>query len=224
MPSAARSPRRRCPADSWPRCWSAWSPKYASRATSRPGAWMPNTPHISECLPGLREARSRRARACGRVVTKLARRTSVRGDVTALASMTAAFETVSRRSEDGAATKEVGATEVLHRYVNRQFSPLRPGSSARTSRSARPGSTAGTRVAARGPARRTPATVTPAGRARFRFGGEACGAPAVEWAASIATGRPCARNASPASEWSIWWLSPAAPLAALQPIRPATPR
>src|SRR5262245_43428366 len=35
------------PADSWPRCCSAWRPKYVSRATSRSGARMPNTPHIS---------------------------------------------------------------------------------------------------------------------------------------------------------------------------------
>src|ERR1700733_378221 len=35
------------PADSWPRCWSANSAKYATRATSCPGAKMPNTPHSS---------------------------------------------------------------------------------------------------------------------------------------------------------------------------------
>src|SRR4051795_13243508 len=35
------------PADSCPRCWSAYSAKYASRATSRPGATMPKTPHSS---------------------------------------------------------------------------------------------------------------------------------------------------------------------------------
>ena len=35
------------PADSWPRCWSATSPKCVSRATSRSGAWIPKIPHIS---------------------------------------------------------------------------------------------------------------------------------------------------------------------------------
>src|SRR5919202_1178738 len=35
------------PADSCPRCCSAKSPKYVRRATSRPGALMPNTPHSS---------------------------------------------------------------------------------------------------------------------------------------------------------------------------------
>src|SRR4029453_13265023 len=35
------------PADSWPRCWRAKSPKYVRRATSRSGAWMPTTPHTS---------------------------------------------------------------------------------------------------------------------------------------------------------------------------------
>ena len=44
------------PADSWPRCWSACRPKYVSRATSRPGARMPKTPHIR---------RSRAPRASG---------------------------------------------------------------------------------------------------------------------------------------------------------------
>ena len=34
------------PADSWPRCCKAYSPKYVSRATSRSGARTPNTPHI----------------------------------------------------------------------------------------------------------------------------------------------------------------------------------
>src|SRR3954452_5348601 len=35
------------PADSWPRCWRAYRPKYASRATSCPGAYTPKTPHSS---------------------------------------------------------------------------------------------------------------------------------------------------------------------------------
>ena len=35
------------PADSWPRCCSAYSAKYDSRETSCPGAYMPNTPHSS---------------------------------------------------------------------------------------------------------------------------------------------------------------------------------
>src|ERR1700733_1209464 len=35
------------PADSWPRCWSANSAKYATLATSCPGAKMPKTPHSS---------------------------------------------------------------------------------------------------------------------------------------------------------------------------------
>src|ERR1039457_5069332 len=35
------------PADSCPRCWSAYSAKYDSRETSWPGANMPNTPHSS---------------------------------------------------------------------------------------------------------------------------------------------------------------------------------
>src|SRR3954469_23178222 len=35
------------PADSWPRCWRAYSAKYVSRATSAPGAWIPKTPHSS---------------------------------------------------------------------------------------------------------------------------------------------------------------------------------
>src|SRR5579859_3084429 len=35
------------PADSCPRCWSANRAKYATRATSCPGAKMPNTPHSS---------------------------------------------------------------------------------------------------------------------------------------------------------------------------------
>src|SRR6478735_6511514 len=35
------------PADSCPRCWSAYSAKYARRETSRPGATMPKTPHSS---------------------------------------------------------------------------------------------------------------------------------------------------------------------------------
>src|SRR5215213_11159507 len=35
------------PADSWPRCWSAYSAKYASRATSDSGANTPKTPHSS---------------------------------------------------------------------------------------------------------------------------------------------------------------------------------
>ena len=39
------------PADSWPRCWSAKSPKYASRATSRSGAWMPRMPHMARRPP-----------------------------------------------------------------------------------------------------------------------------------------------------------------------------
>ena len=50
-PSAGRPPRRRCPADSWPRCWSAKSAKYESRATSRSTERMPKTPHISRRLP-----------------------------------------------------------------------------------------------------------------------------------------------------------------------------
>ena len=39
------------PADSCPRCWSANSPKYARRATSRSGERIPKTPHISRCPP-----------------------------------------------------------------------------------------------------------------------------------------------------------------------------
>src|ERR1700733_9253975 len=35
------------PADSWPRCWSAYRAKYARLATSCPGAKMPKTPHSS---------------------------------------------------------------------------------------------------------------------------------------------------------------------------------
>src|SRR3954451_7798287 len=35
------------PADSWPRCWSAYRPKYASFATSSPGAQTPKTPQAS---------------------------------------------------------------------------------------------------------------------------------------------------------------------------------
>src|SRR5437764_8068939 len=35
------------PADSWPRCCRANSAKYATRATSCPGAKMPKTPHSS---------------------------------------------------------------------------------------------------------------------------------------------------------------------------------
>src|SRR3954471_376974 len=35
------------PADSCPRCWSAYSAKYASRATSDSGAYTPKTPHSS---------------------------------------------------------------------------------------------------------------------------------------------------------------------------------
>ena len=35
------------PADSWPRCCSANSAKYASRATSDSGAYTPKTPHSS---------------------------------------------------------------------------------------------------------------------------------------------------------------------------------
>ena len=41
------------PADSWPRCWSANSPKYARRATSRSSERIPKTPHIRlVALPG----------------------------------------------------------------------------------------------------------------------------------------------------------------------------
>src|SRR5947208_11229843 len=35
------------PADSWPRCWRANSPKNVSRATSSPGAHTPKSPHAS---------------------------------------------------------------------------------------------------------------------------------------------------------------------------------
>src|SRR3954452_12866478 len=35
------------PADSCPRCWRAYRPKYASLATSSPGAQTPKTPHAS---------------------------------------------------------------------------------------------------------------------------------------------------------------------------------
>ena len=35
------------PADSWPRCWSAKSPKYVSRETSRSAAYTPKTPHMA---------------------------------------------------------------------------------------------------------------------------------------------------------------------------------
>src|ERR687895_1275168 len=35
------------PADSWPRCCWAKSPKYVRRATSSPGAHTPNKPHSS---------------------------------------------------------------------------------------------------------------------------------------------------------------------------------
>ena len=44
------------PADSWPRCWSANSPKYARRETSRSGERIPKTPHISRCPPTRSEA------------------------------------------------------------------------------------------------------------------------------------------------------------------------
>ena len=53
------------PADSWPRCWSACSPKCASRATSRSGAQIPSTPHISRALRG-HHARLRGALVAGR--------------------------------------------------------------------------------------------------------------------------------------------------------------
>ena len=46
------------PADSWPRCCRAKRPKYVSRATSRPGAWMPKTPHIRRVRPLVGGARS----------------------------------------------------------------------------------------------------------------------------------------------------------------------
>src|SRR3954453_11007620 len=38
------------PADSWPRCWRAYRPKYVSFATSSPGAQTPKTPQAS-CGP-----------------------------------------------------------------------------------------------------------------------------------------------------------------------------
>jgi hypothetical protein len=46
--SAVSRPRSETaiPADSWPRCWSAKSAKYESRATSRSAERMPKTPHI----------------------------------------------------------------------------------------------------------------------------------------------------------------------------------
>src|SRR6476620_6687772 len=46
------------PADSWPRCWSAYSAKYARRATSCSGAKIPKTPHSSR-------GPSRRGRSVG---------------------------------------------------------------------------------------------------------------------------------------------------------------
>src|SRR3954470_16617868 len=46
------------PADSCPRCWSAYSAKYARRATSCSGAKIPKTPHSSR-------GPSRRGRSVG---------------------------------------------------------------------------------------------------------------------------------------------------------------